>query len=64
MPIITVEMFKGRSKAQKRTLAEKLTATYIETCGGKPQGVQVLFKEVDKEDWAVGGELCADKYPD
>jgi 4-oxalocrotonate tautomerase len=64
MPIITVEMFKGRSTDQKRKLAKGLTDAFVDACGGKPEGLHIVIKEVDKEDWAVGGELCSDKYPD
>lgn len=64
MPIITVEMFKGRSTAQKRELAKGLTHAFVESCGGKPDGLHIVIKEVEKENWAVGGELCSDKYPD
>ncbi len=64
MPIMTIELFKGRSREQKRALVEALTETYVRVMGGKPDAVTILLKEVAKEDWAVAGELMADKYPD
>jgi 4-oxalocrotonate tautomerase len=61
MPIIRVEMFKGRTRDQKRELARQLTDTYLKVCGGKPEGVTVLFSDIDREDWAVAGGLVADR---
>jgi 4-oxalocrotonate tautomerase len=64
MPIIRVEMFKGRTREQKRVLARELTDAFIRACGGKPEAVTVVLQDVAKEDWAVAGALMADRYPD
>ncbi len=63
MPIIRVEMFKGRSREQKRLLVRELTDTYVRVAGGKPESVTVILQDVDKEDWGAAGALMADKYP-
>ena len=64
MPVIHVQMFEGRSEAQKRDLVRELTDALIGTCGGNPQSVNVVIQEVKKENWGLGGELCSDKFPD
>jgi 4-oxalocrotonate tautomerase len=64
MPIIRVEMFAGRTRDQKRALVRELTDAFVRTCGGKPEGLQIVIKDVQKEDWGVSGALMADKYPD
>jgi 4-oxalocrotonate tautomerase len=64
MPIIRVEMFKGRNREQKRLLVRELTDTYVRVAGGKPDSVTVILQDVDKEDWGAAGALMADKYPD
>jgi 4-oxalocrotonate tautomerase len=64
MPIIRVEMFKGRSRDQKRLLIQELTNTYVRVVGGKPESVTVILQDVEKEDWGAAGALMADKYPD
>ena len=61
MPIIRVEMFKGRSRDQKRALVRELTDGFVRTCGGKPEGLHVIITEVDREDWGSGGQLFVDK---
>jgi 4-oxalocrotonate tautomerase len=57
-------MFKGRNREQKRALTRALTDAFVATCGGKPEAVTIVLADVQKEDWAVAGELMADKYPD
>jgi 4-oxalocrotonate tautomerase len=64
MPILRVEMFKGRSREQKRLLVHELTETYVRVMGGKPESVTVILQDVAKEDWGAAGALMADKYPD
>ena len=63
MPIIRVEMFKGRSREQKRTMVKALTDAMVESTGAKREAVWVVVKDVDKEDWGFGGELGVDKFP-
>lgn len=64
MPIIRVEMLKGRTTEQKRKMAQELTDAFINTAGGNASAVQVVITDIEKEDWAAGGELMLDKYPD
>ncbi len=64
MPVIRVDMFKGRTTEQKRSLVRELTDGFVRTCGGAPEAVQVVISDVDKQDWGSGGELAVDKYPD
>jgi len=64
MPIIRIEMFKGRTREKKRELARELTDAFVRVCGGTPESVTIVMQDVDKTDWAVAGTLMADKYPD
>ena len=64
MPIIRVEMFRGRSEDQKRALVRDLTDAFIRAAGGTPESVHVVITDVDKSDWGVGGQLSSDRYPD
>ncbi|WP_108881278.1 2-hydroxymuconate tautomerase [Anderseniella sp. Alg231-50] len=63
MPIIRVEMFKGRSREQKRELVEALTDAMVNTTGASRDAVWVVLSDVEKEDWGFGGKLGVDKYP-
>ncbi|WP_044872508.1 4-oxalocrotonate tautomerase family protein [Pseudomonas sp. LFM046] len=60
MPLITVELFPGRTTEKKRELIKALTDTYVEVCGGKAQAVTILLKEVDPGDWGVAGKSYAE----
>lgn len=64
MPIIRVEMFKGRSIEQKRAIVRDLTDAFVGAAGGNPAGVQVIITDVEKSDWGTGGELNSDRFPD
>ena len=60
MPVIRVEMFK-RTQQQKRDLARELTDAFVRTCGGNKEAIKILITEVDKNNWASGGIITADK---
>jgi 4-oxalocrotonate tautomerase len=60
MPIIRVEMFAGRTRDQKRALVKELTESFLRTCGSKPEAVQIVLVDVEKEDWGVAGKLNCD----
>ncbi|SLN24829.1 2-hydroxymuconate tautomerase [Roseovarius litorisediminis] len=64
MPIIRVEMFKGRTVEQKRALVRRLTEAFVTAAGVNPDSVQVVITDVDKSDWGSGGQLASDKFPD
>lgn len=64
MPVIKVEMFKGRTADQKRAFAKAITDAFVETCGGTPQSVTVIYADVEKSDWAVAGRLASDPKPE
>jgi 4-oxalocrotonate tautomerase len=65
MPIIRVEMFKGRSNEQKKKIARELVDGFIRGAGGgRPESFDVVFVDVEKSDWAAGYEMMNEKYPD
>lgn len=63
MPTIRVELFAGRTVEQKRALAAALTEATVKTLGGSADGIDVLFFDIERHDWATGGQLWADKAP-
>ena len=64
MPVIHVEMFSGRDAETRKQLVKTLTDAYVDVCGGKPQSVHIILKDISKDHWSVGGKLCGDLYPD
>lgn len=63
MPTIRVELFEGRTIEQKRALAQALTEACVKTLGGSADGVDILFYDIARYDWATGGQLWSDKAP-
>ena len=63
MPTIHVELFEGRSVAMKRALAQEITQACVRVFGGSADGVDVVFQDVARHDWATGGVLWSDKAP-
>ena len=63
MPTIRVELFEGRTAEQKAALAKELTEACVRVLGGKADGVDVLFFDVARHNWATGGQLWSDKAP-
>ncbi len=61
MPTIHVEMFEGRTLEQKRELAKALTEATVKTLGSKPEGIDIIFTDIKKQDWATGGVLWSDR---
>ncbi|WP_128425382.1 4-oxalocrotonate tautomerase [Gudongella oleilytica] len=60
MPIIQVEMLKGRTVEQKRAMAKKVTEALVETVGCKTEAVKIIIREMEFEDYAQGGVLHCD----
>lgn len=61
MPLITVQLFEGRSVEQKREYAKALTEASVRVLGIDPGAVDVVFSDVKRSDWATGGVLWSDK---
>ncbi|NJD89168.1 MAG: 4-oxalocrotonate tautomerase [Betaproteobacteria bacterium] len=61
MPLITVQLFEGRSQEQKREYAKALTEASVRVLGIDPGAVDVIFSDVKRSDWATGGVLWSDK---
>jgi len=60
MPTLHVELFAGRTVEQKRALAAALTEACVKTLGGSPEAVDIIFRDVERHDWATGGRLWSD----
>jgi 4-oxalocrotonate tautomerase len=61
MPSIQITMLKGRTIEQKRKLVERITDVMAEEAKTPKEGVVVSIIEVEREDYARGGVLMADR---
>ena len=60
MPIVRVEMWTGRTKAQKQELARAITEVVCNIAHTTPEKTIVVFQDVAKDDWAEAGRLASD----
>jgi 4-oxalocrotonate tautomerase len=57
MPVVTVQMYVGRTSQQKRALVRAITDAMVKHAGAKPDNLHVILQEVPKENWALAGVM-------
>ena len=60
MPIVTVQMWAGRTRQQKADLAKAITEAVVNVARTTPESTIVVFQDIEREDWAQGGTLASD----
>ncbi|MFT3812083.1 MAG: 4-oxalocrotonate tautomerase [Acidovorax sp.] len=61
MPTIRIELFEGRTEAQKRACAQAVTDAVVKTLGSSADSVDILFFDIKTQDWATAGRLWSDR---
>lgn len=61
VPRITIQALSGRTLEQKRELVRRITDDVVEVFGARPEGVDILFQDVERHDTAKAGLLRADR---
>jgi 4-oxalocrotonate tautomerase len=62
MPLIQVSVWAGMTKENKKKVVEGMTRVFEEI--GIPQdAVTIIIYEAAKTNWASGGQLHSEKYP-
>jgi len=59
MPIVKIELSRGRTPAQKTEFMEKVTHLTSEVLKCPIESVDVMFIEVDGSNWAHAGKFYA-----
>ncbi|WP_227767481.1 tautomerase family protein [Zhaonella formicivorans] len=60
MPIVTIDMFEGRSVEQKRELAKVLTEDICRICNCDASAVTIIIHDLPKTNIAKAGKLGSD----
>ncbi len=60
MPIITIQLYAGRTDQQKRDLTAAITQAMVEIGKTPADHVHVIFQDVEKSNWGVSGKLASD----
>ena len=60
MPVVTVEMWAGRSIEQKKKLVEGITAVMTDI-GIPAEVIHIIIRDVPKHNWATAGKLASEE---
>ena len=61
MPIIQVNLMEGRDADAKRKFAADVTRLACEHLNVQANQVRIIFNEMPRENYAIAGELMADR---
>ena len=60
MPVVTIEMWEGRTIAQKKQLVEGITSV-MTRMGIPAEAISIILKDNPKHNWASGGKLASEQ---
>lgn len=60
MPVVRIEMWPGRTSAQKQELAQAITEAMVRIAKTTADSTIIIFDEVARENWAQSGKLSAE----
>ena len=60
MPVVNVAMYAGRTDQQKSDLAKAITKAISDTAGIPDSATTIIFQDVEKTEWAVGGVMASE----
>ena len=60
MPIVRVEMWTGRTTAQKKELARVITDAMVNIAHTTPEATIVVFEDASQDNWAQSGTLASE----
>lgn len=63
MPIVHIYMYAGRSKEIKSELVKRISRNFEEVANVKPESLNILFHDIEKQDWGIRGELASETPP-
>jgi len=61
MPVVTVELWEGRTVEQKRKLVRAITDAMVEHAEANPDALHVIIHEIPSENWGLAGVLGVDR---
>ena len=60
MPLVTVDMWEGRTLEQKKQLVKDITSA-VTKLGVSAEVVEVLIRDFPKHNWAIAGKLASEQ---
>ena len=59
MPVVTVEMWEGRTIEQKRELVEGISSAFVKI-GVPAENLHIILKDNPKHNWGHKGKLASE----
>ncbi len=60
MAVVIVELWEGRTAAEKRNLVAAITKAMVDCVGSNPEHLHVIIHDVPKESWGRAGIPATD----
>lgn len=60
MPVVHIYMYAGRNKEQKSELVKRISKDFEDVVNVKPESLNILFHDMDKDDWGIRGALASE----
>ena len=60
MPYVSISLFEGRTDAEKKAVAERVSAALSEEMGINPEFIWIRFQDTRLEEWFTGPESAAE----
>ncbi len=61
MPLLTIALVEGRSKAEKDALSRRICEAMNEEMGVPPEAIWIKYEDVSADEWYVGPDSIADR---
>ncbi|MBI3965681.1 MAG: tautomerase family protein [Chloroflexi bacterium] len=61
MPVVTIQLFEGRTAEQKREMAKAITDALVNIGKTTPDQVHIVFQDVPKSNWAHEGIIASER---
>lgn len=61
MPIVQINLLKGRTEDQKRAMVREVTDAIVKTTNSRIEAVKIIINEIEQNHFADAGILRSDK---
>jgi len=61
MPVVTIELFEGRTKEKKRVLIKAVSKAVSEALDIPEERIQIILHESSKDNWGLKGEQASER---
>jgi len=62
MPLVRVSIFTGKTPEQKKEIVDGFTDIIAKALNISKEHVWIVFDEIPKENWNIGGVSCSELY--